>query len=207
MIFSAAEIPESLIPTRIGLLLKILYTGFVLFLIPIYWKKWGPVNFLWFSDIALILSVPALWLESSLLASMMAVGVLLPEIYWNLELFFRLLTGRAGAGLTDYMFDSSHPLYLRLLSLFHVILPFVVLLMLYEFGYDTRAIYYQTVFAWVILYVTFKLSSPADNINWVYGLGKSPQTRISPHLYLLLLMLLFLIGLFMPTHFLLNWFF
>lgn len=58
---------------EIDLWVKISYTAFVLVLIPIYWKHWGPANFLWFSDIALILGVPALWLESSLLASMMAV--------------------------------------------------------------------------------------------------------------------------------------
>lgn len=95
---------------------KILFTLFVLTLIPIYWKKWGAANFLWFSDIALFLCVPALWLESSLLASIIAVGVLLPEIYWNLELLLRLVTGRKFFDLTGYMFDSEKPLYLRILT-------------------------------------------------------------------------------------------
>src|SRR5262249_40872039 len=51
------------------------------------------VNFLWFSDIALLVTMPALWLESPLLASMMAVAVTLPELAWNLDFFVRLTTG------------------------------------------------------------------------------------------------------------------
>ena len=32
--------------------LKIIYTLFVCALVPIYWRQYGPTNFLWFSDIA-----------------------------------------------------------------------------------------------------------------------------------------------------------
>jgi hypothetical protein len=35
---------------------------------------------LWFSDVALLVTVPALWIESRLLASMMALAVILPEL-------------------------------------------------------------------------------------------------------------------------------
>ena len=55
----------------IPLPLKIGYTLFLCVLVPVYWVKWGPKNFLWFSDIALLTTGVALWLESSLLASMM----------------------------------------------------------------------------------------------------------------------------------------
>ena len=56
----------------IPLWLKITYTLFVSSVVPVYWRRYGPANFLWFSDIALLVTVPALWLESPLLASMMA---------------------------------------------------------------------------------------------------------------------------------------
>jgi len=58
----------------IPLWLKIAYTLFVCLIVPIYWRRYGPANFLWFSNIALLATVPALWLESALLASMMALG-------------------------------------------------------------------------------------------------------------------------------------
>lgn len=184
---------------------KILYTLFVLMLIPIYWKQWGPKNFLWFSDIALFVSVLALWLESSLLASMMAVGVLLPELYWNLELLVRLVSGKKIAGLTDYMWNTEHPLYLRLLSLFHVALPATLILMLVWWGYDSRALYYQTAFAWLILVVCYNFTKPDKNINWVFGFGNSPQDKMNPKAFLLVVMLAYLVLVFLPTHFLLKW--
>ena len=91
----------------IPLWFKIAYTLFVCFLVPIYWRRYGPVNFLWFSDIALLVTMPALWLESPLLASMMAVTVTLPELAWNLDFFVRLTTGATFMGLSGYMFDRN----------------------------------------------------------------------------------------------------
>ena len=89
----------------------------------IYATKYSRGNLLWFSDIALLATLPALWFESPFVASMMAVGVLLPEGLWNLSFFGQLITGKRISGLTEYMFDAHKPLYLRALSLFHVFLP------------------------------------------------------------------------------------
>ena len=44
--------------------LKIAYTGLVAVILPVYAKTWGWRNFLWFSDIALVATGIALWLES-----------------------------------------------------------------------------------------------------------------------------------------------
>lgn len=189
---------------EIDLWVKISYTAFVLVLIPIYWKHWGPANFLWFSDIALILGVPALWLESSLLASMMAVGVLLPELYWNIEFLLRLVTGKEFTGLTGYMFDKDRPLFLRLLSLFHMIIPPVLILMLNKFGYDSRALFWQTGLAWAVLVICYKFTSPSKNINWAFGFGESVQERLPSVVWLIIIMLSYLVLLFLPTHFLLK---
>jgi hypothetical protein len=67
--------------------LKVVYTISVCALVPIYWRQYGPANFLWFSDIALLAFVPALWLENALLASMMAVSVVFFEAPWNIDFF------------------------------------------------------------------------------------------------------------------------
>src|SRR5882757_6901342 len=79
-------------------------------LIPSYIKTFGWANFLWFSDLALFMTAAALWLDSRWLFSMAVVSVLLLEILWNFDFFLRLLTGVRTVGLTDYMFDSHHPL-------------------------------------------------------------------------------------------------
>src|SRR5262249_975756 len=99
---------EAVIP--IGL--KIIYTLFVCVLVPIYWRQYGPANFLWFSDIALLALVPALWFENALLVSMMAISVVFFEALWNLDFFFQLATGKSLIGLSAYMFDPKIPLFI-----------------------------------------------------------------------------------------------
>ena len=134
-----------------SLWIKIVYTMFVCVLVPVYAIQYPLTNFLWFSDIALITSVLALWLKSSLLASMMALAVLLPEIVWNVSFFSRLILGADPIGLSAYMFDPRRPLYLRALSLFHVAIPAILIWMVYQFGYDRRAWFAQTIVALVVL--------------------------------------------------------
>lgn len=193
--------------TMIPLWIKVSYTLFVVLTAAVYTIKYGLGNFLWFSDIALFATVPALWFESSLIASMMAVGVLLPELFWNVTYFARLATGRRIAGLSDYMFDAQKPLYLRALSLFHVFLPVLLLWMVARLGYAKHAWIAQTALAWVVLPLTYLLTDPAQNINWVHGPGTEPQKRLPPLLYLLLLMVGFSLLVYLPTHLLLQAFF
>lgn len=188
----------------IPLWIKILYTLFLCVLVPVYWIHWGPRNFLWFSDIALLATAIALWLESALLASMMTLAIALPELAWNADFFGRLVTGRHILGLSDYMFDGRKPLFLRALSLFHIVLPALLLWAVHRLGYEPRALAFQTVAALVILPVTYALTDPADNINWVYGPGRKPQTWTSPRAYLALIMLFFPVVIYLPTHLLLS---
>jgi len=190
----------------IPLWVKLCYTAFVAMTVAIYTKKYPLWNFLWFSDIALIATVPALWLENSLLASMMLVGVLLPELLWNGAFFVRLLTGARLFGLTDYMFDPSKPRYLRAISLlFHVFLPFLLLWMVVRLGYHPDALIWQTALAGVVLPLSYRLGDPkVENLNWVFGWTAKPQTRIPPLAYLGLTMVAFPLLIFLPTHLLLE---
>jgi hypothetical protein len=184
--------------------LKIAYTLFACLLVAVYWVKYGPANFLWFSDIALLLTVPALWLESSLLASMMAVAVTLPELAWNVDFFGRLMTGRSPFGLSKYMSDATISLPVRALSLFHVALPPLLLWMVYRLGYDERALVGQAIMAWVVLPLSYWLGKPSENVNWVRGIRDEQQTWMPEPLYLALMMVAFPVLIYLPTHFLLK---
>jgi hypothetical protein len=114
--------------------IKVAYTLFICILVPVYLRHYGPANFLWFSDLALLTTTAALWLESRFLASMMALAVLLPELAWNLDFFGRLVRRRSLLGLADYMFDPEKPVVLRGLSLFHVVLPIVLIALVARWG-------------------------------------------------------------------------
>ena len=188
---------------EIPIWIKVAYTLMVAVIVPVYLAYYGPANFLWFSDVALIVTGVALWLENPLLVSMMTVGVLLPELLWNVTVFTRLLTGVRVSGLADYMFDTRIPKWIRALSLFHVVLPVLMLWMLHRLGYDPRALPAQTALAWVILPLTYAVTKPEDNINWVYGPGARPQRQISPPLYLAFVLILFPLIVYVPTHLLL----
>ena len=188
---------------EIPLWIKVAYTLMVAVIVPVYLAYYGPANFLWFSDVALVVTGVALWLESPLLVSMMTVGVLLPELLWNITVFTRLLTGVRVSGLADYMFDTRIPKWIRALSLFHVVLPVLMLWMLHRLGYDPRALPAQTALAWVILPLTYAVTKPEDNINWVYGPGARPQRQISPPLYLAFVLIFFPLIVYVPTHLLL----
>jgi hypothetical protein len=186
---------------------KIAYTAFVLLVVVIWRRNYGWRNFLWFSDIAFIGAVPALWLESAALASVLAVAVLLPEILWNVDFAGRLLLRRRITGLTDYMFEPERPRLLRGLSLFHVPLPLVLLWMVREYGYDARAgLTGSILLAAVVLPWSRAVSPPEKNINWTYGLGGT-GTRLTPATYMALLFAGFVLLVFIPTHLLLKqWF-
>ncbi len=188
----------------IPLWIKIAYALFVAVTVVVYSVKYSLGNFLWFSDIALLTSVPALWLESSLLASMIAVGIVLPEVLWNVSFFGQLLTGRRITGLTDYMFDPNKPLYLRALSLFHVFLPVMLLWMIHVLGYAPAAWIAQTALTWVVLPLTYFFTNPEENVNWVFGPGAKPQKRVPPLIYLGLLLIGFPLLVYLPTHLLLQ---
>jgi hypothetical protein len=188
----------------IPLWIKIIYTLFAVTTIVVYAFKYPLGNFLWFSDIALVLTMPALWLESSLLASTLAVGILLPEVFWNIGFLLRLLTGKRLAGLTDYMFDAHKPLYLRAFSLFHVFLPVLLIWMIARLGYSPYALMTQTLLAWIVLPLTYVLTDPDKNINWVFGPASIRGSRLHSVLYLGMLMIAFPLIVYIPTHLLLT---
>ena len=180
---------------------KAAYTILALIVVPIYWQQYGPANFLWFSDIAFLSLVPVIWLRCPLWVSMMAVGVLVFELGWLLD----FLSGGRILGLTSYMFQDSKPLYLRGLSLFHLLLPPLMIWMLARDGYDRRAFWAQTLLTLVVLPITYWLADPqVDNINWVFGFGTEQQHVIPPLIYLGLWMLAWPLLVFLPSHIVLK---
>jgi len=189
-------------------LYKGVYTAFVAVLIPVYWMHHGPENFLWFSDIALFATLIAVWIENRLLVSMMAVGVLLPEIAWCAGFFVQLLgSGGWFLGAVEYMFDPRLPAWLRALSLFHLGLPPLLIVLVRRWGYDRRALVAQTLLAWAVMLLAYFLTHPSGNVNWVHGWGyrATDTPKGLPHLACVMIGLPVLI--FLPTHGILIFFF
>ncbi len=144
---------------RVPLAVKIAYTAFMAVLIPVYLHYYGPTNFLYFCDVALILTLIAIWPENALLISMACVGILAMQAYWVID-FLVNAAGYSLTGITDYMFDPSHSLFLRLLSLYHAWLPFLLVYLVWRTGYDRRALPLWTGLAWALVLFCFFLMPP-----------------------------------------------
>jgi len=181
----------------------LLFTALTAVIVPVYFVKHGPANFLWFSDIALFGVLLALWLEDPFIASMMALAVLLPETVWVASFTSGLLFGRTVSTLAAYMFDEAIPRYLRALSLFHLALPPALLWMLYRYGYDERALPAQTVLGWLVLPASLAFAPPEKNINWVRGFGHPPASPLPGRWHFAAMMIAYPLLVYLPTHLLL----
>lgn len=178
---------------------KVVYTAFVAYVVVVWLRHYGWRNLLWFSDIALIGAVPAMWLDNGAIGSVIAVATLLPEVLWNVDFAARLLMRRRVTGLTDYMFEPGRPRLLRGLSLFHVPLPFVMLWLLHAYGYDARVgLPGAIVLALLVLPLSRIVGTPEKNINWTHGLGPRPSPWPA-WLYVPALLAGFVAFVFVPT--------
>ena len=204
-------------PGNIPLTAKLAVTAFLAVLVPVYLHTYGPTNFLWFCDAALVLTVAGMWLENSLLISMCAVGILLPQCVWLADFGGHLL-GFHLLNLTGYMFDPHIPLFTRALSLFHGWLPILLVWLLFRLGYDKRALWAWTALATGLVLVCYFFTPPAGahladpnipvNLNYVYGFDdQQPQHWINQNLYVVLLLVGLWLAAFLPTHLLLRKYF
>ena len=193
---------------------KLGYSAFVAVLVPIYLTTYGPTNFVYFCDVALLLTLAALWLELPILAGMPAVGIVLPQMFWVAD-FAAGFFGVSPIGMAEYMFRETIPLGARGLSLFHGWLPFLLLYLVYRLGYDRRSFAAWTVLGWGLLLVSYFALPPPPapasdpntpvNVNYVYGMSESgPQRWLPPLAYLGAMMVLLPVLAWWPTHWFLQ---
>lgn len=199
---------------KLPLALKLAFTAFLAVMVPVYYVNYGPTNFLYFCDISLLLCLISIWTERALPASMAAVGILLPQVFWCLDFLGELLGVRL-VGMTGYMFDANRSLFLRGLSFFHGWLPFLLLFLVKRLRYDPRALWAWTGLAWGLCLVAYCLLPAAGtvlpdpkipvNINYVFGFDDAhAQTWLSGPVYLLVWMLGLFVGCYLPTHLVLR---
>lgn len=201
-------------PPRIPHWIKIAYTAFLAVMIPVYWTNYGPTNFLYFCDVALLLTLVGIWKENALLVSLPAVGILLPQALWCADFLVQLCGGKM-TGMTAYMFDADRSLFLRGLSLFHGWLPFLLFYLVRKLGYDKRALWGWSIVSVALCLVAYFLLPPAGavladpklprNVNYVFGMDDAKPQSWMPPLAYLGTWIAALVGIvFIPTHFVLK---
>jgi len=164
-----------------------------------YWHAWGPANFLHLCDIAVILTCIGLWTNNALLLSSQAVSSVLIDIVWTLDVAARLIFGRHLIGGTEYLFDGSTPLWVRLLSLFHIVLPCILLWSLSRLGYDRRGWKLQSAILPPVLLAS-RFVTPDQNLNFAVNDPFLHRSYGPAPLHLAITFLFLVVVVYLPTH-------
>jgi len=188
---------------RIPLWLKIAWTAWVAIWGPVYCKQYGAQNFLFFCDLGNFLIALALWLESRLIFSWQAVGLLLVQTLYALDLIGAFVFDKHAIGGTEYMFDPAIPLLTRLLGLYHLVVSPLLLWAVRRLGYDPRAWKWQTVTACVVVPISH-FWRPQFNVNWAAGIGHE-QHVVPGWFYLGGYLVVASTVVYWPTHLFLRW--
>ena len=136
--------------------------------VPSYAAAYGFANFLFLCNLGVMLTAVGLLAENQLLLSSQALAAPMIGLAWALDAGWRLTTGDFLYGATSYMWDPQYPLFTRLLSLYHVVWPLLVLWCVRRVGYDRRGWPLQTAIAAAAVLVARLATAPADNVNFAF---------------------------------------
>jgi hypothetical protein len=178
-------------------------------LVSISWSRHGGLGqLLWLCDIALLGTAFGLLLRSRLIVTAQFVGVLAYHLAWHIDFLSYAITGFMPLSATAYMFSGELTPYEKGLSYFqHTFLVpalawALVRLKPSGFGWLLQALQTAGVFA-----LTYALTAPAENINWVFGAGfahLSPASTQPIYYYSLMVVILPLL-VYYPTNALALW--
>jgi hypothetical protein len=172
--------------------------------VPAYAVTWGWTNFLALCDVAATLTCLGLLTRNRLLISSQILPALMVGALWTIDVGARLVLGRHVFGGTEYMWLPTAPLAVRLLSLFHLALPVVLLLLLRRLGYDRRALALQTALTAVLLVLGRFLAPAAKNLNYAFRDPLFKQVFGPWPLHLAGVLLGIVVLVYLPTHLLLR---
>ena len=189
---------------RLPLWLKIVWTVWLAVWIPLYWKQYGLQNFLFFCDLGNFFIAVGLWMESPLIVSWQATGLLLFQSLYTIDLAGALITGRHIIGGTEYMVDPGIPLLVRLLSLFHVVMPPLLLWAIWRLGYNPHGWKLQTLTTWIVVPINY-CWRPELDINWARGPFFREQHAMPGLVYLFGYLIVVPLTIYYSTHRVSEW--
>jgi hypothetical protein len=170
---------------------------------PAYWQVWGAANFIHLCDVAVILTCIGMWTQSPLLISSQAVGTLIVDAAWTIDAASRGLFRRALVPGNEYLFDPRYPLWIRLLTLFHLVMPALLLWGIYRMGYDRRAWVFESAIA-LPVFALARLTNSATNIDFAFS-DPFFHRQIGPApIHVLIIWLFMVLVVYLPTHFVLK---
>lgn len=104
------------------------------------------------------------------------------------------------------MWDASYPHWVRLLSLFHIVWPLILIWSLTRVGYNRRGFALQCAIAAAALIVA-RFTNPSENINYAFRDPLFQRSWGPAPIHLAVIWLGFVVLIYLPTHLLLAKFF
>lgn len=136
--------------------------------LPSYAAAYGFTNFLFLCNLGVMLTAAALLAGSRLVVSSQAIAAPVIGIAWGLDAAWRVVSGHHLYGGTEYMWDPQYPLFTRLLSLYHLAWPVLLVVVVRRVGYDRRGWPLQAGIATSAVIVCRLFTAPAENINFAF---------------------------------------
>lgn len=169
--------------------------------VPVYASAYGGWHFLQLCDLGVLLACLGVLIDSRMLLSAQALGAPAIALLWLADLGWQTATGHYLHGGTAYLWNEAVPVAARVLSIFHLVLPLLLLLYLWRNGYDRRALPLQAAISAVVIAVSRLWLPPVDNLNYVNAWpGGGVVLRGMPGAHAVASWLLLCLAIYLPTH-------
>ena len=169
--------------------------------VPVYAHAYGGWHFLQLCDLSVLLACLGVLIDSRLLLSAQALGAPAVALLWLADLGWQAASGHYLHGGTAYLWDEAVPVAARLLSLFHLVLPLLLILYLRRRGYDSRALPLQAAIAAAAIAASWLWLRGAGNLNYVNAWpGGGVVLRGVPSVHVFATWLLLCLVIYLPTH-------
>lgn len=173
--------------------------------VPVYASAYGGWHFLQLCDLSVLLACLGVLTRSRLLLSAQALGAPAIALLWLADLGWSAATGHYLHGGTAYLWNEAVPAAARVLSIFHLVLPLLLLFCLWRNGYDRRALLLQAAISAVVIAVSRLWLPPVDNLNYVNAWpGGGVLLRGVPGAHAVASWLVLCLAIYLPTHLLLQ---
>ena len=173
--------------------------------IPVYADSYGFWHFLQLCNLGVLIACIGFLTRNALLVSSQAVAMLPITAFWLADFFGKLITGHYVHGGTAYMWDSAIPPITRILSLYHIVLPVILLCWLLRNGYEKRAWKTQGIIALLVLVAGLFIAPQSENLNYVHHWPSGRVLFGQPVLHAIVSFSILVVFVYWPTHRLLLW--
>jgi len=187
-------------PGPVPLPVRIAFTLWMAFWMPVVLATQGPQNFWWLCNLAQFIVLYAIWTSNRLLISSQAGTVVVVGIVWTVDFVVALLIGGSPFGITAYMFNEDLPIALRATSTYHIWLPVLVLWLCCRLGYDARGLWLQCAIGTAAILGSWIFGEPVRNLNYTVAPFGLEQVWLPQPVYIPVLCVATAVLVYLPGH-------